>query len=61
MTYNIKNEIKQFQTKVDLLTNQLDQSRNNQIKLSKEESKTKKLIMENKETVYNLVSIPTNK
>lgn len=56
MTYNVKNEIKQLQTKVDLLTNQLDQGRNNQIKLSKEESKIKKLIIENKETVYNLVS-----
>jgi len=57
MTFNVKNDIKQLQSKIDLLTNQLEQSRSKQIMLNKEETKLKKLIMEKKEMSYNLVSI----
>lgn len=51
----MKNEIKQLQTKIDLMTNLLEQSRNKQIMLRKEETKTKQLIMEKNEVSYNLV------
>lgn len=55
MTLNVKNEIKQVQGKIDLLTNQLELSRSNQTTLSKKESKLKKLVMDKKEDLYNLV------
>lgn len=56
MTFNVKNEIKQLQTKIDLMTNLLEQNRNKQIILRKEESKKKQLIMEKKEVSYKLVN-----
>jgi len=54
-TFDVKDEMKQLQTKIDLLTNQLEWGRNKQFTLSQEESKTKQLIMEKKEFFYNLV------
>lgn len=57
MTNNVKNEIKQSQNKIDLLTNQLDQNRTKQSMMSKEEFKLKQLIMDKKEVLYNLVSV----
>lgn len=54
-TFDVKNETKQLQTKIDLLTNQLEWDRNKQAVLSQEESKLKQLIMEKKEYLYNLV------
>ncbi|VVC43706.1 Hypothetical protein CINCED_3A017141 [Cinara cedri] len=53
-TFHVQNEIKQLQTKIDLMNNLLEQNRNKQIMLRKEESKTKQLIMEKKEVSYNL-------
>lgn len=55
MLFNVKNEIKQIQSKIDLLINQLEISRNEQIMMSKEESKIKKLIMSKTENLYHLV------
>lgn len=49
--------MKQLQTKIDLMTNLLEQNRNKQIMLRKEESKTKQLIVEQDEVSYNLVGI----
>jgi hypothetical protein len=57
MTNSVKYEIKQLQSKIDLLTNNLDQSRTKQSVLSKEEFKLKQLIMDKKEVLYNLVSV----
>lgn len=57
LTYNVKNEIKQYQSKIDLLNNQLEQNRSKQIALSIEETKSKQLIMQKKEVVYDLVRI----
>ncbi|XP_025423908.1 coiled-coil domain-containing protein 39-like isoform X2 [Sipha flava] len=54
MTNSVKYEIKQLQSKIDLLTNNLDQSRTKQSVLSKEEFKLKQLIMDKKEVLYNL-------
>lgn len=59
LTYNVKNEIKQYQSKIDLLNNQLEQSRSKQIALSVEETKAKQLVMQKKEVVYDLVRIST--
>lgn len=55
IAYNVKNEIGQKKTNIDLLTNQLERICNKQNILSKEESKLKKIILEKKEIVYNLV------
>lgn len=55
LTYNVKNEVKQYQSKIDLLNNQLEQSRSKQIALGVEETKLKQLIMQKKEVVYDLV------
>lgn len=57
MTFNIKNDIKQLEIKNDLLTNQLERNRNEQNTLSKEENKIKRIIVEKKELLYNLVRI----
>jgi len=53
--YNVRNEISQEKINIDLLTNQLERICNKQNILSKEELKLKKLILEKKEIVYNLV------
>lgn len=55
--FNVKNEIKQIKTKIELLTIQLERSRNEQIVMGKEESKMKKLIMAKTEDLYHLVKI----
>lgn len=55
ITYNVRNEINQEKVNIDLLTNQLERICNKQNILSKEETKSKKLILEKKEIVYNLV------
>lgn len=60
MTFNVKNEIKQAQSKIDLLKNQLELSRSKQIMLCKDESKLKKLVMDRKENLYKLVRIAEN-
>lgn len=60
MTFNVKNEIKQVQSKIDLLKNQLEQGRSKQMMLCKDESKLKKLVMDRKENLYNLVRIAKN-
>jgi hypothetical protein len=53
--YNVRNEISQEKINIDLLTSQLERICNKQNILSKEESKLKKLILEKKEIIYNLV------
>lgn len=55
ITYNVRNEISQEKVNIDLLTSQLERICNKQNILSKEETKSKKLILEKKEIVYNLV------
>lgn len=55
IAYNVRNEISQEKINIDLLTSQLERICNKQNLLSKEESKLKKLILEKKEIVYNLV------
>jgi len=55
IAYNVRNEISQEKINIDLLTSQLERICNKQNILSKEESKSKKLILEKKEIVYNLV------
>lgn len=55
MTFNVKNEMKQLLSKMDILKNELDQCHNKQIMLSKEEAKSKQLIMEKNEVLFNLV------
>lgn len=55
VAYNVRNEISQEKINIDLLTSQLERTCNKQNILSKEESKSKKLILEKKELVYNLV------
>lgn len=57
LTLNVKNEIKQLLSKMDILKNELDQCHNKQIILSKEETKSKQLIMEKNEVLFNLVWI----
>lgn len=56
--FNVKNEVKQYKGTIDLLTNQIKQSRSKQFALSKEETKLKQKIMEKKENLYNLVRAP---
>lgn len=56
--FNVKNEVKQFKGTIDLLTNQIKQSRSKQFALSKEETKLKRIIMEKNENLYNLVRTP---
>lgn len=53
--YNVRNDISQEKVNIDLLTSQLERICNKQNILSKEETKSKKLILEKKEIVYNLV------
>lgn len=53
--YNVRNEISQEKINIDLLTSQLERICNKQNILSKEESRLKKLILEKKELIYNLV------
>lgn len=53
--YNVRNDISQEKINIDLLTSQLERICNKQNILSKEETKSKKLILEKKEIVYNLV------
>lgn len=55
IAYNVRNDISQEKINIDLLTSQLERICNKQNILSKEESKSKKLILEKKEIVYNLV------
>lgn len=55
VAYSVRNEINQEKINIDLLTSQLERICNKQNILSKEESKSKKLILEKKELVYNLV------
>lgn len=55
VAYSVRNEINQEKINIDLLTSQLERICNKQNVLSKEESKSKKLILEKKELVYNLV------
>lgn len=55
MIFNVKNELKQIQSKIELLTIQVERSRNEQIMMSKEESRIKKLIMGKTEDLYHLV------
>lgn len=55
LTFNVKNEIKQLISKIDILKNELDRCHNKQIMLSKEETKLKQSIMEKKEVLYSLV------
>jgi len=55
IAYNVRNEISQEKVNIDLLTSQLERICNKQNILSKEETKSKKLILEKKEIVYNLV------
>lgn len=55
VAYSVRNEINQEKINIDLLTSQLERTCNKQNILSKEESKLKKLILEKKELVYNLV------
>lgn len=57
LTYNVKTEIKQYQSKIDLLKNQLQQCSTKKIALHIEETKSKQLIMQKKEIVYDLVKI----
>lgn len=57
LTLNVKNEIKQLLSKMDILKNELNQCHNKQIILSKEETKSKQLIMEKNEVLFNLVWI----
>ncbi|VVC44037.1 Hypothetical protein CINCED_3A009069 [Cinara cedri] len=54
MVFNVKIEITQLQSKIDLLTNQLHLNRKEQMELSKEELRMKESIMKNKEESYNL-------
>lgn len=56
--FNVKNEVKELKGTIDLLTNQIKQSRSKQFALSKEETKLKQIIMEKKENLYNLVRTP---
>lgn len=53
--FKVKNEIKQLQSKIDLLMHQIERNRGEQNILSKEESKLRQLIMDKKEMFYNLV------
>jgi len=55
IAYNVRNEINQEKINIDLLTSQLERICNKRNLLSKEELKSKKLILEKKEIVYNLV------
>jgi len=55
-TFDVKNEIKQLKSKIDLMTNQLEWDQNKQYALNQEASKMKHLIMEKKDHLYNLVS-----
>lgn len=55
IAYNVRNDISQEKINIDLLTSQLERICNKQNILSKEETKSKKLILEKKEIVYNLV------
>jgi len=55
IAYNVRNDISQEKVNIDLLTSQLERICNKQNILSKEETKQKKLILEKKEIVYNLV------
>jgi len=55
IAYNVRNDISQEKVNIDLLTSQLERICNKQNILSKEETKSKKLILEKKEIVYNLV------
>lgn len=53
--FKVKNEIKQLQSKIDLLMHQIERNRGEQNVLNKEESKLRQLIMDKKEMFYNLV------
>jgi len=55
IAYSVRNDISQEKINIDLLTSQLERICNKQNILSKEETKSKKLILEKKEIVYNLV------
>jgi len=55
VAYSVRNEVNQEKINIDLLTSQLERICNKQNILSKEESKSKKLILEKKELIYNLV------
>lgn len=57
LTFNVKNEIKQLLSKMDLLKNELELCHNKQIIMRKEETKSKQSIMEKKEVLYTLVWI----
>lgn len=57
MTFNVKTEIAQLHTRIDLLTNQLNLNRKEQTELRKEEFRMKQSIMKSKEESYNLVNI----
>ncbi|KAF0760526.1 Uncharacterized protein FWK35_00012662, partial [Aphis craccivora] len=57
VAYSVRNEINQEKINIDLLTSQLERICNKQNILSKEESKSKKLILEKKELSFQLETI----
>lgn len=57
MTFNVKVEITQLQSKIDMLTNLIELNRKEQTEMNKEKLKMKQSIMKRKEELYNLVKV----